>query len=117
MSIPTPVLHPSAVASDGTNIWVTLEDVGKVRKLDRITGAAIGDFATGLAPLALAFDGTSMVVANASSATVSAIDPNGVAPGHPIDRRVGAGPSAVVYDGTNIWVANYDDGTVSKLTP
>ena len=56
-------------------------------------------------------------VTNANNATVSKINPNGVAPGTPINYTTGAGPVGVVFDGTNIWVTNHGGNTVSKIIP
>ena len=48
---------------------------------------------------------------------MSKINPNGVAPGTPIDALTGASPDGVAFDGTNIWVANVGSNTVSKIIP
>lgn len=65
-------------------------------------------------PKGVAFDGSSIWVANSSIDTVSKIDP---VTGARSDYATGDGPVAVAFDGTNIWVANRNDNTVSKIAP
>ncbi len=48
---------------------------------------------------------------------MSKIDPNGTAPGTPINYTTGINPYGVAFDGTNIWIANSSSGTVSKIIP
>lgn len=71
------------------------------------------DFAVGNRPLAIAFDGNNIWVANQSDNTVTklrAINGTTVA-----TFAVGLAPSGAVFDGSNIWVVNFGDNTVTKL--
>ena len=107
---------PVGVAFDGTNIWVANGGSNTVSKINRVTGAKT-DYATGTSPTEVAFDGANIWVANFGSNTVSKINPNGVAPGTPINFTTGNGPRGVAFDGTNIWVTNQNSNTVSKINP
>ncbi|MGB8859894.1 MAG: hypothetical protein WCC60_11595, partial [Ilumatobacteraceae bacterium] len=71
-------------------------------------------FPTGAHPFGAAFDGTNLWITNASSNTVSKVNP---ATGAKTDYTTGSGPRGVAFDGTNIWVANFGSGTVSKINP
>ena len=68
-----------------------------------------------VAPLALAFDGTSIWVSNYGSNSVSKVNPstNAVVATVP----VGSAPDGMAFDGTSIWVANGSSGIVSKVNP
>ena len=74
-------------------------------------------WAVGTIPYGVAFDGTNVSVTNAGNNTVSKINPNGTAPGTPINDLTGNSPGGVAIDGTNIWVANAGSNTVSKIIP
>ena len=69
----------------------------------------------GSLPLGVAFDGTSVWVANYGSNTVSKISmlTNTVA----ATVAVGSSPQSVAFDGANIWVTNAGDSNVSKINP
>jgi YVTN family beta-propeller protein len=66
-------------------------------------------------PAALAFNGSSVWVANYNSNSVQKINPASGAVGAPI--IVGTNPRALAFDGNNIWVANEGSGTVQKINP
>ena len=69
--------------------------------------------AIGTSPLAIAFDGANIWVANSSSNTVTELRASdGTTLG---TFLVGISPVAIASDGTNIWVANSITSTVSKL--
>src|SRR5260370_34355388 len=70
---------PTAVAFDGTNIWVANYSDNSVSKLLASTGAALGKFSVGTSPIAVAFDGTNIWVANDFSRTVSKLLPSPIA--------------------------------------
>ena len=69
----------------------------------------------GSTPIAVAFDGTNMWVANAVSNNVSKINPTTNTVTATVD--VGSFPYALAFDGTSIWVANGSSGIVSKVNP
>ena len=74
---------------------------------------AYGTFAVGSGPHRVAFDGTSIWVANKSSDTVTKLRASdGTALG---TFSVGSAPIRVAFDGASIWVANDDSDTVTKL--
>jgi hypothetical protein len=77
------------------------------------------DFSVGLEPVAAAFDGTHMWVANWGSGypppqntltELNASDGSFVR-----TVTVGSNPYGICFDGSNIWTANYGDGTVSEV--
>jgi hypothetical protein len=75
-----------------------------VSKFDISTRTLIATYPVGLDPDALAFDGTSIWVANTYSNAVWKIDRN---TGVPLGGAAALlFPTSVIYDGTNIWVAN-----------
>ena len=70
--------------------------------------------AVGVAPVALAFDGTFIYVANSSGGTVTRIRAStGVVEGGPI--TVGIVPSALAFDGTFIYVANTFSNNITRI--
>jgi len=69
----------------------------------------------GTIPVALAYDGTRLWVANGGDNTVQAIDPATGDVDAPV--TVGNRPAALVFDGVRLWVANLDDGTVQAIDP
>ncbi len=74
------------------------------------SGAA---FTVGNDPMALAFDGAHMWVANYQDGTVTKLR---ASDGQSLGTYpVGAHPIALAFDGANVWVANVGDRTVSKL--
>ena len=74
----------------------------------------MGTYVVGTTPIAVAFEGTNIWVANyASSNTVTKLNAStGTVVG---TYGVGSFPIAVAFDGTNIWVTNASSHTVSKL--
>jgi hypothetical protein len=71
------------------------------------------DFAVGSNPVAVAFDGTNIWIANQGSNNVTelrASDGSSVG-----SFPVGASPADIAFDGANIWVTNYSDNNVTKL--
>ena len=79
-----------------------------------LTPRAVGNTVTaGTSPNGIAFDGTSIWVANTGSNNVSKINPSTNA----VTATVTAGtvPYGVAFDGTSIWVANYNSANVSII--
>lgn len=70
--------------------------------------------AGGNGPFGLAFDGSSVWVANNQSNTVSKVNPaTGLAVN--VTLPAGSGPFDVAFDGTNIWATDNLSGKVSKI--
>jgi YVTN family beta-propeller protein len=113
--------RPSAVAVDGTSIWVANTGDGKspgtVTKLAAATGAIVKTIRVGIGilPFGVLFDGTNIwVTSRAVAGTVTKLD---AASGNFLKSyKVGIHPYGVVSDGTNIWMANdASPGKVTKL--
>jgi hypothetical protein len=84
----------------------------KVALLRWAEGVQGGDFTVGASPIALAFDGAHMWVANAGSDNVTKLRASdGAVLG---TFPAGTSPSALAFDGANVWVASSLD-TVTKL--
>jgi outer membrane protein assembly factor BamB len=74
-----------------------------------------GPFAVGSSPRGVAFDGTSIWVANESSNNVTKLRASdGMVLG---TYNVGRDPGSITFDGNNIWVTNYGSGNLMKLKP
>ena len=74
---------------------------------------AYGDYPVGNGPIAMAFDGANIWVANWYDNTVMKLRASdGVNLG---TFAVATSPNAIAFDGTNIWVANYWGNNVMKL--
>ena len=71
------------------------------------------DFATGITPIGVAFDGANMWVTNSGSATVTKLRASDGA--NLGTFAVGTQPQGVAFDGANIWAANTGGDTVTKL--
>ncbi|HEY1977719.1 MAG TPA: hypothetical protein VGG89_14300 [Candidatus Baltobacteraceae bacterium] len=103
---------PSAIASDGTNLWFTVGN--SVTKMTT-AGAVVGNYSAGTNPGSLAFDGTNMwVVDSISSGTVTKLSSTGTTLG---TYGVGSYPNGIAFDGTNMWVPNSSGLSVTKLSP
>ena len=66
-------------------------------------------------PVAMAFDGARLWVADQFDDTVQAVDPATGKVGAPI--KVGHSPMALAYDGKRLWVANEYDSTLQAIDP
>ena len=86
-----------------------------VQKINPATGAVGLPIAVGANPIALAFDGSSLWVANYVGNSVMKINPATGVVGTAI--TVGAYPTALAFDGSSIWVANYSGNSVQKINP
>ena len=121
---------PSAIAFDGSSIWVTNSGTNNVTKLDS-SGTVLRTFGIGTAPAGVAFDGLNVWVANSTTNNVTKVTATGIAGGGLNARQVatlhwyttnttfksyptGQGPEAVAFDGTNVWVANSGSNTITK---
>jgi YVTN family beta-propeller protein len=77
--------------------------------------SGVSSVTVGTSPIALAFDGSSIWVANRVDGRVQKINPATGVAGPPI--TVGSFPYSLAYDGSNMWVANRSSGTVQKINP
>jgi hypothetical protein len=103
---------PRGMAFDGDSLWVALYS-GRVSRVPVAnSGVLSGDYSAGTNPVAVAFDGQFVWVANFGSANVSKLRRTGAKVN---DYPVGPEPTAVAFDGASIWVG-YRDG-VAKLNP
>jgi hypothetical protein len=104
---------PRGMAFDGECLWVACHQTNKVA---RVPVAAIGVtmeyYNAGTNPVAAAFDGVYVWVANSGSGNVSKLTRYGV---KVADYPVGPNPTALAFDGAYIWVS-YSNGVV-KLSP
>jgi YVTN family beta-propeller protein len=107
---------PSALAFDGTNVWVANNGSNTFTRYLATTGAAVGSAVTvGSQPIALAFDGTNVWVANYGSNYIARYSAaSGAIVGSTI--TVGTLPRALAYDGANIWVANNGSNTIARYS-
>jgi hypothetical protein len=71
------------------------------------------DFSVGNEPVAAAFDGTHMWVANWAQNYVTELNASDGSFVRTV--TVGNNPYGIAFDGSNIWTANYTDGTVSEV--
>jgi YVTN family beta-propeller protein len=96
---------PTAVAFDGTNVWVANFNSKSVSRINAVTGEKVlPDITVGTGPTALAFDGTRMWVANRTAGTLTRID---VATGQVLPAIVpGSQPRGLAFDGTRMWVSS-----------
>ena len=106
---------PTAVAFDGTNIWVANGGVDSVSRFNPSTSEPIGSpIAVGDFPSGMAFDGTNMWVTNIRTDNVFRINATtGAVVGSPI--AVGDFPVGIAFDGTNMWVTNANSDSVSRI--
>jgi YVTN family beta-propeller protein len=119
--------NPFGLAIDAAgNVWVTNSSSNSITRLAPAwsawssAGAApslvySASTITGLAsPAGIAFDGTSMWVANSGNGTLAKYD--AVSGTFVASTNVGAQPWAVAFDGTHMWVTNQYSNSVTKLS-
>ena len=101
------------LAYDGTALYVTEWDTGKVKKINLSTGVA-ADFTTGLTtPYDLAYDGTALYVAELNTGKVKKIN---LSTGAAAEFTTGLTyPRGLAYDGTALYVTEEDTGKVKKI--
>ena len=107
-------VFPTAIAYDGSNMWVTANGVvgGTVTKYN-LNGVVLGEYATGDNPDDVIYHNGYIWVANKGSDNVMKFDLNGELIG---TYPVGDAPQELAVEGDNIWVANNKGGTVMKLS-
>jgi YVTN family beta-propeller protein len=98
---------------DPTRSIPTAQQLATLR-WDQVGGGAT-PITTNYAPLALAFDGNAVWVANMGTNSVQKINPTTGILGAPI--TVGTGPAGLAFDGSSIWVANMNSNSVQKINP
>ena len=77
-------------------------------KLSASDGSNLGTFPTGNKPVALAYDGENIWVANKFSHNVMKLR---ASDGSLVDTiKVGRSPEALLFDGNSVWVANGEEG-------
>jgi hypothetical protein len=111
-----PVDRPSDVVYDGTYIWITQEfgtNANSIRRLLASDGTPQGDFPVGFQPLAAAFDGAHIWVANGSNSTVTKLRASDGALVATIP--VGGTPNGLAFDGTHMWVTCSGSDDVRKI--
>jgi YVTN family beta-propeller protein len=107
--------EPSALAWDGTSLWVTNGGDDTVQQIDPEAGAVVATLPVGSCPVALAWDGVGLWVANLGEGAVQQIDPEAGAVVATVD--VDSGSIALAWDGANLWVASRSDNTVQQIDP
>lgn len=112
----------SSVTANTATLNGRLDDLGSTPSVEvsfewgsTVGSKVLGTYPIGNAPIALAFDGSNIWVANQDDDTVTKLSVStGVeSPGSPYN--VGDGPVALSFDGANIWVANKHSANVMKL--
>ena len=101
----------TALAFDGSHIWVTVSSADSVVKLT--TDGVVQDvYDVGRWPTAVIVAGGSVWVANFLDDTVSRLAPDG----RLLDTlSVGKGPHALLAVGKAVWVANFQGDSLTKL--
>jgi len=103
---------------DGSSLWVIVNGGSTTPSLWKVNPATNGFSTTGITgagSTGLAFDGTSVWVANSGSNSVSKI--NATTNAVTATVTVGTLSRRVAFDGADIWVSNDNSGTLSKLRP
>ena len=120
--------YPLTSLSDGQRLWVATFDNHStvlLLRIDPASGSADPVFTDSVSdpaaktrrssPIGLAYDGTRVWLANRSTNTVWAIDPDTAMASAPL--QVGIGPVAMAFGNRRLWVANQDDNTVQAIDP
>jgi DNA-binding beta-propeller fold protein YncE len=105
---------PFAVLRIGSTFWVSSADAGTVTPISVSTGLPGKPVAVGDKPEWMAGDDDGLWVSNATSDTVSTINPDsGTLIGAPI--KVGRVPRGIAYSGSAVWVADSGDDNVDRI--
>ena len=108
--------YPTAIAFDGTNIWVMNYFSSNVTKLRASDGQLAGTYNV-VPGTGMAFDGTKMWITNApldlaiNTVTAVNLSDGSVIATYPAGNH----PGAICFDGANIWVGNGNVNTVTKF--
>lgn len=105
-----------AFAIEGNHVWVVADGSDQVTKILASTGAIVGAYPVGESPVAVAFDGTAIWVANTSGRRTKLLPGTG----SEILRYEGGicpeGSQGLLFDGTFLWTANGATNTITKLS-
>ncbi len=105
---------PFAVLRIGGTFWVSSADAGTVTPISVSTGLPGKPVAVGDKPEWMAGDDDGLWVSNATSDTVSTINPGtDTLIGAPI--KVGRVPRGIAYSGSAVWVADSGDDNVDRI--
>ncbi len=94
-------IDPTALAFDGTNVWVADSGSNDVRKIDPASGARLDMTTVGTAPSAYASTVRACRVTNSGTNNVTKVDVTTDRRNRPLHRRDGAVRDRV--DGSSIW--------------
>lgn len=105
---------PSALLWADSFLWTANAIAGTVTKIAP-DGQVETDTAVGEGPLALAFDGSSLWIANKEGKSLVRMNPVTSHVAEPIDLK--GQPLALIFDGRSLWVALGDLGQVIQVDP
>jgi len=105
---------PSALLWADSFLWTANAIAGTVTKVSS-GGRVLADTPVGEGPLALAFDGSSLWIANKEGKSLVQMDPGTAEVVETLD--LAGEPLAVVFDGRSLWVALGDLGQVIEVDP
>lgn len=133
-ALPADVTRPTAIASDGANLWIaslgptngSAPSVTRLNPIDATTTRVL--LPKNSAPVAIAFDGVHVWTANSGTNTVSKISVATAKVVGTYNLPAGSSPAAIAIDqpgysssagpidpGLYIWTANVANNTVSKI--
>lgn len=105
---------PSALIWADSFLWTANAFAGTVTKVSP-DGQVVADTPVGKGPLALAFDGSSLWIANKEGKSLVRMDPATAQAAAPIG--LAGEPLALIFDGRWLWVALADLGQVIQIDP
>lgn len=105
---------PSALIWADSFLWTANAIAGTVTKISP-DGQVVADTPVGKGPLALAFDGSSLWIANKEGKSLVRMDPATAQAAAPI--ALAGEPLALIFDGRWLWVALGDLGQVVQVDP
>jgi len=105
---------PTAMLRIGSDLWIANQFTGTVTHIGA-DGSILGDYPAGSKPVALAFDGRHVWLANQEAAALTQLDPASGAILH--TYTPGGQPAALAFDGTHLWAALADKNQVAEIDP
>ncbi|HZS47346.1 MAG TPA: hypothetical protein VFC63_19910 [Blastocatellia bacterium] len=93
----------TALAFDGTNIWVLLDNGNTVKVIQPSTGTVVNTITVGTHPQGIVYDGANMWVSSATDSTLKQIRPSD---GVVLNTFSVPAARGMVFDGTYLWVAS-----------
>ncbi len=105
---------PSALLWADGSLWTANAIAGTVTKISP-EGQIVADTAVGQGPLALAYDGSALWIANKDDKSLARM----VTASAQVDKKIDlkGEPLALAYDGHSLWVALGDLGQVAQIDP